>query len=189
MRSKISTAAGGCILISRQALDRIGGIAGYCNDWIDDIALARKIKGDGMPLSLSLSLSLTKSVVSIRPYRRLGDVWNMVARNAFAQLKYSWLALIGTVLGLVILFIVPVIGICTFMDGTASQVTILFSSLSLFIMALTYVPTLRFFSLSVWRAFTLPVAGAFYLAMTVSSAINYLSGRCEWRGTRIKAIR
>jgi len=153
--SKESAAVGGCILVSRQALDKIGGIAGYCNAWIDDIALARKIKGAGM----SLSLSLTKSVVSVRPYRRLLDIWDMVARNAFAQLQHSWLALVGTVLGLVILFIIPVTGICTFMAVTTSQVTILFSSLSLFVMALTYVPTLRLFSLSVWRAFTLPVAG------------------------------
>ncbi|MFN3532616.1 MAG: glycosyltransferase, partial [Candidatus Brocadia sp.] len=182
LRSKVSAAAGGCILISRQALDKIGGIAGYSNSLIDDIALARKIKDAGMPLSLSL----TKSVVSVRPYYRLCDVWNMVARNAFAQLKYSWLALVGTVLGLVTLFVVPVIGVCTFVAGTALQVTILSSSLSLLIMALTYVPTLRFFGLSVLRAFTLPVAGGFYLAMTVSSVINYLSGRHEWRGTRMK---
>ncbi|GAN34736.1 MAG: glycosyltransferase [Candidatus Brocadia sp. AMX2] len=180
--SKVSAAAGGCILISRQALDKIGGITGYSNALIDDIALARKIKDAEMPLCLSL----TKSVVSVRPYRRLGDVWNMVARNAFAQLKYSWLALGGTVLGLVVLFLVPVAGICTFMAGTISQVTILSSGLSIFMMALMYVPTLRFFGLNVWRAFTLPIAGAFYLAMTVSSAINYLFGRHEWRGIRIK---
>ena len=157
--SKVSAAAGGCILISRQALDKIGGITGYSNALIDDIALARKIKDAEMPLCLSL----TKSVVSVRPYRRLGDVWNMVARNAFAQLKYSWLALGGTVLGLVVLFLVPVAGICTFMAGTISQVTILSSGLSIFMMALMYVPTLRFFDLNVWRAFTLPIAGAFYL--------------------------
>ncbi|MCF6155166.1 MAG: glycosyltransferase [Candidatus Brocadia sp.] len=183
LRSKVTAAAGGCILISRQALDKIGGIAGYSSALIDDIALAGKIKGAGM----SLSLSLTKSAVSVRPYYRLQDVWNMVARNAFAQLKYSWLALIGTVLGLVVLFVIPVAGICTFTVGTNLQVTILSSGLSLFIMALMYIPTLRFFSLSVWRAFTLPIAGVFYLAMTVSSAINYLFGRHEWRGTRMKS--
>lgn len=185
--SKKMAVAGGCILVSRQALDKIGGIAGYCNARIDDIALARKIKGAGM----SLSLSLTKSVVSVRPYRRLSDAWNMVARNAFTQLHHSWLALVMTVLGLAILFIVPLVGMCSFMDGTVSQVTILFSDLSLFIMTRTYAPTLRFFNLSVWRAFTLPVpvAGTFYLVMTVSSAINHLSGRCELRGTRTKSAR
>lgn len=183
LRSKVSAAAGGCILISRQALDKIGGIAGYSSALIDDIALAGKMKDAGMPLSLSL----TKSVVSVRPYYRLRDVWNMVARNAFAQLKYSWFALVGTVLGLVVLFVVPVAGICTFMTETVSQVTILSSGFSLFIMAFMYMPTLRFFDLSVWRAFTLPIAGVFYLAMTVSSAINYLSGRHEWRGARMKS--
>lgn len=137
---------------------------------------------------MPLSLSLTKSAVSVRPYYYLRDVWNMVARNAFTQLKYSWLALVGTVVGLVTLFVVPVVGICTFMAGTASQVTILSSCLSLFIMVRLYMPALRFFRLSVWRAFTLPVAGVFYLAMTLTSAINYLFGRHEWRGARMKGV-
>ena len=66
---------------------------------IDDLALARRIKQAGMPLSL------TKSAVSIRPYRLLSDVWNMVARSAFTQLRCSWLALIVTVLGMLILLI------------------------------------------------------------------------------------
>lgn len=132
---------------------------------------------------------MTKSAVSIRPYDRLYDIWGMVARSAFAQLKYSWLILVGTVIGLIILFVIPAAGMCTFMCGTVSRATILFASLSFFIMAFTYVPTLRFFGLGAWMAFTLPVAGALYLAMTVSSAMNYLSGQREWRGARGKAVR
>lgn len=111
----------------------------------------------------------------------------MVARNAFAQLKYSWLALAGTALGLITLFVVPLVGICAFMFGNALQVTILSSSFSYFMMVFMYMPTLRFFELGIWRAFTLPVAGIFYLAMTLSSAINYLSGRHNWRGARQKS--
>lgn len=57
MRSGTSAAAGGCILVSRQALNRIGGIESYRDAWIDDIALAKRIKRAGM----SLTLSLTKS--------------------------------------------------------------------------------------------------------------------------------
>ncbi len=133
LRSGISAAAGGCILISRRALDKIGGIASYRDAWIDDISLAKRIKRAGIPLSLSL----TKSVVSIRPYYRLPDIWNMVARNAFAQLYYSWLALLGTTLGLIILFIIPVIGVYTFIIGAGSLPVFVSSCISLLSMVLS----------------------------------------------------
>ena len=178
--SKISAAAGGCVLISRCALDKIGGIAGHRNAMIDDLALARRIKQAGLPLSLSL----TKSVVSIRPYSQLSDVWNMVARSAFTQLRCSWLALIGTVLWMSILFIAPMAGICAFICQIVSPSTPIISLVALSLMAWTYIPTIRFFRLGRSRAFTLPIAGILYMAMTVSSAINHLFGRHVWRGER-----
>jgi hopene-associated glycosyltransferase HpnB len=179
-RFRMSAAAGGCILISRNALGKIGGIAGHRNALIDDLVLAKRIKNAGLPISLSL----TKSAVSIRSYRRLCDVWNMVARTAFTQLRCSWLALFGTALGLAIMFMSPVAGICVFIAGTVSHNVILISIIALLSMAITYVPTLRFFDLCVWRAFTLPFAGMLYAAMTISSAINHLLGRQMWRGVR-----
>ena len=179
-KSKISAAAGGCVLISRRAFDTIGGIAGHRNAVIDDLALARRIKQAG----LSLSLLLTKSAVSVRPYRRLSDVWNMVARSAFTQLWCSWLALIGTVLGMSILFIAPMAGICAFIGQTVSLATPILSPTTLLLMAGTYIPTIRLFGLGRSRALTLPIAGILYMVMTVSSAMNHLFGRHVWRGHR-----
>ncbi|UJS17905.1 MAG: glycosyltransferase [Candidatus Jettenia sp.] len=182
--SSISAAAGGCILISRHALDKIGGIAGYCNAWIDDIALAKQIKRAGF----SVSLALTRSAISIRPYRQLQDVWRMVARTAFSQLRRSWLSLMGTVLGLTVIFLAPIGGIFRFFTGTVSSWTAILSCITLLMMATTYTPTLRFFNLSLYRAFILPFTGALYVAMTISSAINHLLGQYEWRGARTEIV-
>ena len=179
-KSKISAAAGGCVLISRRALDTIRGIAGHRNAIIDDLALARRIKLAGLPLSLLL----TKSVVSVRPYRRLSDVWDMVARSAFTQLRCSWLALIGTILWMSILFIAPMAGLCAFICQTVSPATPIISSTTLLLMAGTYIPTIRLFGLGRSRALTLPIAGILYMVMTVSSAMNHLFGRHVWRGHR-----
>lgn len=179
-RSPISAAAGGCILISRQALDKIGGIAGYRDAWIDDIALAKRIKRAGY----SLSLSLTQSAISIRPYSQLKDVWKMVARTAFVQLRCSWLLLIGTVTGLLALFFAPILGICTFFTGPISLFTATLSFCAIIMMTITYIPTIRFFRLKLYQVFTLPFAGILYMSMTVSSSINYLLGKREWRGMR-----
>jgi len=38
--------------------------------------------------------------------------------------------------------------------------------------------------LSIYRVLALPLAGFMYIAMTVTSAINYLKGKRDWRGTR-----
>lgn len=181
-QSKISAAAGGCILISRHALNKIGGIEAYSNAWIDDIALARRVKNAGLPLSLSL----TKSVVSVRQYRHLSDIWRMVSRSAFSQLRYSLLLLFLTVLGLAVLFLTPVLGICMLFIGIASPYLFIISFLALLLMMVTYIPALRFFGLGIFMATTLPFVGMLYAAMTVASAVNHFSGRREWRGTRRK---
>lgn len=180
IRSGTSAAAGGCILVSRKALNAIGGIASYCEAWIDDIALAVRVKRAGMPISLSL----TKSAVSIRPYFKLHEIWNMVARNAFAQLHYSWFLLLGTVIGLFILFVSPVVGIG--ISATGKTAIMVPSGIALVSMSFTYLPTIRFFNLNKVRIFSLPVAGFLYQAMTVSSAINFILNRREWRGSRRK---
>lgn len=108
----------------------------------------------------------------------------MVARNAFAQLNYSWFLLLGTIIGLFILFVSPVIGMGISVTGkTAILVP---SGIALVSMSFTYLPTIRFFYLNVVRIFSLPVAGFLYQAMTVSSAINFVLKRREWRGSRRK---
>ncbi len=181
-RSPVSAAAGGCILIERKALDKIGGLEGHRDAWIDDLALAKRVKRAGF----SIALSLSKSAVSIRSYRQLGEVWNMVARNAFVQLRCSWFLLFLTVLGMTILFLIPLAGIFSWITGVSSPVVLSLSSVALLLMIITYIPTFRFFGLGIVRAIAFPLAGILYMAMTVTSAINYFLGRREWRGSRLK---
>lgn len=85
-----------------------------------------------------------------------------------------------------ILFLAPVAGVCMFIAGAVSLTTAILSSLTLLVMSVTYIPLPRFFGLGIYRAITLPLVGTLYAAMTVSSAVNHLSGRYEWRGIREK---
>ena len=95
---QIAAAAGGCVLLRRSALERIGGIGAIGDALIDDIALARAVKPGG-----PIRLCLTGGSRSIRRYGSLGEIWAMVARSAFDQLNYSGLALVGTILAMTIL--------------------------------------------------------------------------------------
>ncbi len=90
----VAAAAGGCMLVRADALAKAGGIDAIRTALIDDCALAKALKAQG-----PIWLGLTDRVHSIRPYPDFADIRRMVARSAYAQLRYSPLLLAGTVVG------------------------------------------------------------------------------------------
>ena len=105
-RSRTAAAAGGCMLVRREALERSGGLVPISAARIDDVALGQVIKRQRGRTWLGLSTA----VVSVRPYPRLADLWHMVARSAYIQLRYSPWLLAGTVAGLAFLYVLPPAG-------------------------------------------------------------------------------
>lgn len=166
-RRATAAAAGGTVLIRRRALDRIGGIAAIRGALIDDVALARAVKPGG-PVWLGHS----RLARSIRPYPAFADIWRMVARSAYVQLRHSPLLLLLTTLGLGLVFLVPpVAALLAPGMGRAG------GAAAWIIMAASFIPTLRRFGLS-WRwAPALPAIAFFYLAATIGSAIDHHRGR------------
>jgi hopene-associated glycosyltransferase HpnB len=176
--SRVAAAAGGCMLVRRATLERAGGIAAIRNAIIDDCALARSIKAQGGALWLGLS----ESVVSARDYRGLGEIWRMVARSAYHQLGYSPLLLGATVLAMAIVYLAPpAIVILGLVSGHWPAAALALAAWA--IMAWIYRPTLALYGASSARAWHLPAAAAFYLAMTVDSARRHWQGRGNaWKG-------
>ena len=165
-----AAAAGGCVLIRPSALHTAGGIEAIRGELIDDCALARIIRRSGG----SLWLGTTEATVSTRNYPTFTDVRQMISRTAFTQLRYSSLLLAGTVAGMLILYLVPVIG--TFL-GSA------FAAAAWLIMAAIYAPTVRFYRQPLLTAFFLPAVAMFYICATVESAVRYWTGRGgSWKG-------
>ena len=107
--SRTAAAAGGCMLVRRGALDKAGGLAPIRGALIDDVALGRLIKGQRGRTWLGLS----RQVVSVRPYPGLASLWQMVARSAYTQLRYSPAVLAGTLTGLLFLYALPPAGAIT----------------------------------------------------------------------------
>ncbi len=176
-KSRVAAAAGGCMLARRTALEAAGGITAIRHNIIDDCALGRAMKSQG-----PIWLGLTDRAISLRPYEHLADIRQMVARSAYAQLSYSPLLLMGTLLGLTLVYIAPVMT-ALFAWGISQ----LAGWLAWVIMALMFQPILRFYRLSpLWGA-ALPLIGAFYAAFTLESALQYWSGKGGlWKG-RIQA--
>jgi hopene-associated glycosyltransferase HpnB len=191
-RSRTAAAAGGCMLVRREALERSGGLAPIRGARIDDVALGQVIKGQRGRCWLGLSTE----VVSVRPYPRLADLWQMVARSAYIQLRYSPWLLAGTVAGLAFIYLLPPAGAITGLaalaagaGGTTEAVTAAAAGLAGWtLMSLTYLPMLRLYRLSPLRAPALPLIALLYTAMTVDSARRHYAGRgAEWKGRTDRA--
>jgi hypothetical protein len=170
----VAAAAGGCILLETRLIEEIGGFKAIRNELIDDCALAKRVKS----LGYRTWISLTHSVRSLRSYENLAGIWNMVARTAFCQLRYSAMLLGGTTAIMLTVFWLPIAGL---FFPTASAKII--SACTLAALILSYLPTLKFYGLSGGWAVALPLIAALYLAMTWSSAIRFWVGAgSPWKG-------
>lgn len=175
--ARTAGAAGGCLLVRRPALERAGGIEALRSEVIDDCALGSAVKRSGGTLWLGLSTTER----SIRRYRGL-DVWHMVARSAYTQLRHSLLLLVGTLAGLALLFLVPPLGALLFpLHGDAAAAALALGAWLL--AAASFAPTLALYEKSPAWALALPLAGVLYGAMTFDSARRHWRKQgASWKG-------
>ncbi|MFF4747796.1 glycosyltransferase [Streptomyces sp. NPDC001268] len=179
--ARATAAAGGCVLLRTEAAVRAGIPESVRQAVIDDVAVARAVRRAGGRVWLGLA----ERVDSIRPYPRLADLWRMVSRSAYAQLRHSPLLLMGTVLGLAVLYLAPPVAVCAAMvPGVhGSAVAGWAGLLAWAVMTATYVPMLRYYRQTLWLAPLLPFTALLYLLMTVDSAVQHHRGRgAAWKG-------
>ncbi len=171
-RDRMAAAAGGCVLVRREVLAAAGGIASIHAEIIDDCALGRRIK----PLG-PIWLGLTDRATSLRPYG-FADIRKMVARSAYAQLGYAPLALVGTVVGMLVIYGAPPL-LAIFGHGAEQG-----AALSTWaIMSLTMMPILQFYGVATLWGFALPLVALVYTGFTLDSAVQHWRGRGGmWKG-------
>ncbi|HXY25400.1 MAG TPA: glycosyltransferase [Candidatus Acidoferrum sp.] len=173
-KARTAGAAGGCILLRRSALERIGGLTAIRNEVIDDCALARVIKKSGG----KTWMALTRSSVSLRSYGSFSEIRDLIARTAFTQLRYSFFLLLATLVALFATYILPWI---SFFQGDDPAWLLAATAASL--MSVSFGVTVRFYNLSFLWALTLPFAALFYGYATCVSAVRYWLGRGgQWKG-------
>ncbi|MFJ9660087.1 glycosyltransferase [Streptomyces griseoflavus] len=176
--TRTAAAAGGCVLLRAEAAARARIPDAIRHAVIDDVALARAVKRSGGRVWLGLA----DGVDSVRPYPRLGDLWRMVSRSAYAQLRHSPLLLAGTVAGLALVYLVPPVALVAG-AVTGSAAAALPGAAAWLVMSGTYVPMLRYYRQPLWLAPLLPFTAGLYLLMTVHSAVRHHQGRgAAWKG-------
>jgi hopene-associated glycosyltransferase HpnB len=172
-----AAAAGGCMLVRRQSLEAIGGIAAIRDRLIDDCALAAEIKAHG-----SIWLGHADETRSLRRYPRLRDFWVMVARTAFTYLDHSPGRLVISIVGMSTLYLVPPVALLWGIGAADPFVTAL-GALAWIIMSGTFRPTLELYRIPLAWGLTLPVAALLYVLMTIDSARRHWQGRGGlWKG-------
>jgi hopene-associated glycosyltransferase HpnB len=177
--NETAAAAGGCMLVRRDALAKAGGIEAIRNSLIDDCALGKTLKSAG-----PVWLGLTERAHSLRPYPQLNDIRHMVARSAYDQLRYSPVLLTGVVAAMALIFFAPPL-FALFGAGLAQ----IFGALTWVLMAFSFQPMLRFYRVSPLWGMALPGIAALYLTFTLDSAYQYARGRGGlWKG-RVQAGR
>ncbi|WP_329123721.1 glycosyltransferase [Streptomyces sp. NBC_01353] len=177
-RPLATAAAGGCVLLRTSMAERARVPDSIRQAVIDDVSLARAVRRAGGRIWLGLA----ERVDSIRPYPRLADLWRMVSRSAYAQLRHNPLVLAGTVAGLAVVYLAPPVALVAGVVGgdTAAAWT---GGIAWAVMAGTYLPMLRYYRQPLWLAPTLPFTALLYLLMTVDSAVQHYRGRgAAWKG-------
>ncbi len=175
--NRTAAAAGGCMLVERLSLERAGGIAAIRGALIDDCALGNLLKKQG-PIWLGLS----DRVLSLRAYEAFDDIRRMVARSAYAQLRYSPILLVGTIVAMTVIYIPPP-ALAVFAGFPAN----VFAAAAYLLMFIAYQPTLRFYNRSPLWGFALPLIATAYVCFTLNSAYQHMRGRGGlWKG-RVQA--
>ncbi|MFJ4879177.1 glycosyltransferase [Streptomyces sp. NPDC088745] len=175
---RTAAAAGGCVLLRTETAVRAQVPESIRGTVIDDVSLARAVRRCGGRIWLGLA----ERVDSVRPYPGLGDLWRMVARSAYAQLRHNPVLLLGTVLGLALVYLAPPYALATGLltGDTAAG----WAGLGAWaVMAATYLPMLRYYRQNLALAPLLPVTALLYALMTVDSAVRHHRGRgAAWKG-------
>ncbi|MET8745929.1 glycosyltransferase [Streptomyces sp. NPDC004728] len=176
--ARTAAAAGGCVLLRTGAAQRARVPESIRQAVIDDVSLARAVQRSGGRIWLGLA----ERVDSVRPYPRLADLWQMVSRSAYAQLRHSPPLLLGTVLGLTLVYLVPPVALVAGLL-TGDPVAAWTGGLAWAVMTATYLPILGYYRQSLWSAPLLPFTAVLYLLMTVDSAVQHHRGRgAAWKG-------
>ena len=172
--STVAAGAGGTVLIRKEALDRIGGIAALKDALIDDVTLASLVKRNCGKIYLGHS----SQAVSLRSYESVESIWNMITRSAYVQLNYSLVWLMVTIILMTLIWFTPFLQV-VFSQGRVQQLAFITYMMSI----LSFVPTLSRFQISYLWILVLPFIALFYLFATIGSAINYYRGKgMVWKG-------
>jgi len=176
-RSRVAGAAGGCMLVRAESLERAGGLQAIRGAIIDDCALGAALKSVGR-----VRIGLSDGERSLRPYAGLGGIWAMVARSAYTQLRHSPRRLAISAIGMALAFVAPPLVVLSH-PLHANPAATLLAGCAWLAMAWTFRPSAQRYRLPAIAGLLLPATALLYLGMTLDSARRHRIGLGgQWKG-------
>ena len=175
-----AAAAGGCVLVRREYLDKAGAFAAWKDTLIDDCELASRVRAAGGRIWLGLS----HGVESMRRHPDLGSILETVRRTAYTQLRHSRVLLLAVLAAMLLVFTVPPVATMLGLFGLEPVLAVV-GLAGWLLMALSFLPQVRFSGLGAQWALALPFSAMLFLVATVDSAIRHHFGAgAGWKGRR-----
>jgi cellulose synthase/poly-beta-1,6-N-acetylglucosamine synthase-like glycosyltransferase len=106
-KSTEAFAAGPFMLFRASAYKAVGGHRAVAADLVEDVALARQIKGQGFKLRYTLALDL----VAVRMYQSFGPLWEGWTKNYYMGTGRNLGATLYSAFALSLVFVVPWVGL------------------------------------------------------------------------------
>ena len=185
-RSQVAAANGQYLLIRRDTYERVGGHAAVRSEILDDVALARLVKGSGGKLVFLPGSRWVRT----RMYRRFGELWRGWSKNLYLLYAKSTGGMAARVASLWLLDALPVplfIAACVYaLVGHGGTIAILVAA-GLLVLALvrhaSYARTVSSIGFSPALAWYLAPGAALAGALLLSSMRAHVAkGSVEWKG-------
>jgi hopene-associated glycosyltransferase HpnB len=192
-KSKNALAAGGFILVRRSAYESVGGHAAVRDQVIEDINLAKALKSAGY----RLHIRLTDDLITTRMYENLADLWEGLAKNAYAGVENrAWKFVLGSLACVIVAVLPPVYfvvslvaALLTYPQASAKLwAVVAVSAVINLLMYGVHRRTIRHFRLPAWHAWLMPLSLGFYQVIAVHSVYQHVvHGGAVWKGRRYGA--
>lgn len=185
--SPLALAAGGFILMRRDAYEAAGGHAAVRGHMVEDVNLARRAKSMG----LQLHTRLTRDLVTTRMYADWPDMWEGLSKNAYAGMDYDpkkfWVGLVVCLLVGVLppMYLLAGLAWVAASPASAGWAFLALSGVANAAQVAVHARTIRHMGLPVYHAVMMPVSIALYIAIATSSAYqHHFRGGNVWKGRR-----
>jgi len=184
---KEAFAIGQFILIRREVYEAVGGHESIRDKIVEDVALAKLVKGRGY----SLRVASGRRLIRTRMYASLHEIWEGWTKNLFLGIEKNWRRLIWSLFILSALGALPIFlfvkSVSGFFLGKGLVNTIILIESSWLVLLNIYVAWegTKAYSIPAYYAIPFPISAGSFILILLSSAFKVISGKgVTWKGRR-----
>jgi len=174
-----SAAIGQFLMISREAYKKIGGYEAIRQEAVDDVALARNIKANGLRWRMSLGYDQ----LYCRMYHGFREAYSGFTKNLFAGFGYKILTFTFVWLCIGTAFLEPIMALFLGLMGLKlSFLTFTLAGIGVLFSLMIWGASHWRFGFPIYLTFLYPVSVILLLIIAFSSMIFALTGKAGWKG-------